>query len=158
MPVELILGQGKHGGVLMGAPQNRQSRVDWRDTGRAVLSEGRPVNTDLMEEIFQFVSGKTGRRPDRIGPRSRLFGDLGVDGDDARELMAAFASRFNVGLLAFEFGRHFGNEGIWPHQYPIMIWRAFRRLRGCDPHEIAGFDPITVEDLVRAVEAGRWNH
>ena len=81
---------------------------------------------------------------------------MGVDGDDASFLLESFARQFHVDLSDFPFSRHFGDEGFWPWQIPLLFWRVFRHLRGNEPHEIGGVLPVRVADLVRAAEAGRW--
>ena len=115
------------------------------------------VLTDsLTKEVVQLVAQQTGVPSERISPQTTLFGDLGIDGDDAAELLAAFAEQFRVDLSEFESRRHFGGEGMWPHQIPLFFWRLFRSIRGDEPHEIGGVVPVRVGDLVRAAQEGRW--
>src|SRR5438067_2263147 len=83
------------------------------------------MNESLTSEVIHFVAQKTGITSERITAETTLFGDLGVDGDDARELFRAFSEQFHVNLSGFQFARHFGNEGLWPHQIPILVWRLF---------------------------------
>jgi hypothetical protein len=68
-------------------------------------------------EVVGLVSRYLGIEASKVSPASRLFEDLGVDGDDAVELIDAFAARFptDLGPLYAHWSRHFGPEGWgWP--------------------------------------------
>jgi acyl carrier protein len=62
--------------------------------------------------VIWFIAQKVGVRQEQVNPETRIAEDLGVDGDDAEELMDEFAESFNVDLSAFRFEEHFGGEGI----------------------------------------------
>ena len=114
------------------------------------------MDPELFERVRRLVARETGVRPERIRPESTLFGDLGVDGDDADELFEAFAAEFRVDLGPLQLSRHFGGEGIALGdllRLPALLWRL---ARGVDPHDAAGKVPIRVADMVRAAELGRW--
>jgi len=117
------------------------------------------MNEALQQQIIDFVSKKTGVSTTRIQLHTTLFGDLGIDGDDARDFFLRFSQRFNVNVTAFNFRCHFGDEGFNPLYFPVLLWNVFRSLRGDDPHEIAKVEPITISKLVQTAECGRWvNH
>ncbi|MDG2531330.1 DUF1493 family protein [Caulobacter endophyticus] len=112
---------------------------------------------------------------------TRLLDDLGIDGDDADAFFRDFGARFGVDLapLHARWDRHFGNEADWRLSLPTLlvvilltvaiitrsawavaggvlvvaaaiffIWRSLRRN---EPNL-----PVTVGDLIEAVETGRW--
>lgn len=89
----------------------------------------------------------------RVVPQSTLFGDLGLDGDDAYEFFVAFREQFNVDLKNLDLDRHFGPEGMYP--WAPLYWIVLA-LRSGTPEEKARKDPITVADLVNAAAAGQW--
>jgi acyl carrier protein len=130
-----------------------------------------------VEEVRALIVEQANVLPERVTPETRLLHDLGIDGDDAVELLLAFEQRFGVDLAALQFGRHFGPEGIplsclvqiwawmavllfavlwWPPAAALLLafaltyeWRRWRRREG-------SMHPLHVRDLVEAASAGRW--
>ena len=86
-------------------------------------------------------------RPERLTPSTRLLHDLGIDGDDAEEILLDFIERFHVDFSSFHFTDYFGSEagagGRW----------LVRKFRGGDALHFA---PLTVQDLLDAANRGRW--
>jgi hypothetical protein len=110
----------------------------------------------LWERVRALVAAETGARAEHLTLGTTLFGDLGVDGDDAAELFEAYATEFRVDRTGLDLRRHFGPEG-WPLWalliMPLwMLWMA----RPGEPHKKAGLTPVTLSDLVISAEAGRW--
>jgi len=110
----------------------------------------------IEEEIIMFLSEFRNIEPHRITNSTLLFDDLGIDGDDAVELMEEFSKRFNVDLQTFHIGEYFGCEGLPPTF--LFNWLAiiFKRLLGKSTHEAAGLKPLSVARLVQAAEKKRW--
>lgn len=73
-----------------------------------------------------------------------LFAAVGIDGDDAFDLMRDFAERFQVDLKDYRWYRHHGTEG-----FPLFS----RFLRPPWPGTLL---PITVSQLERAATLHRW--
>lgn len=86
---------------------------------------------------------------------TRIEEDLGVTGDDADELMAAFAREFDVDLTGLRFHRHFGPEGCFPLGCGPLYW-FYRPDWIKDLNEIGKF-PITVQHLVQVAQDKRWS-
>ena len=105
------------------------------------------TNAPTFERIAQFVANQAGVPLDRVRPDTRVETDLGVTGDDAAELLEAYAQEFHVDLSALEFLRHFGPEGCLPG-YGLYYWL----LHG---HRIGGHQ-VTVQMLVDIAHSGRW--
>jgi acyl carrier protein len=85
--------------------------------------------------------------PDEVTFESYLFGDLGIDGDDAVDVFEAIQERFNVNFASIQWNRHFDPEGgLNPFALLIPSWWKWRRKR----------IPVTVQDLVDAVCAKKW--
>lgn len=103
---------------------------------------------DLEQAVRQLLHDFTGVAPARIHGDTTLQEDLGLEGDDAGDLMAAYAERFNVDLRDFEFERYFDVEGAF-NPIRFLVLRLFRPGRLRRP-------PIRVSQLVAAAEAGRW--
>lgn len=98
--------------------------------------------------VITFVAAELGESEQRLRLSTRLYHDLGVDGEDADTFMEAFAERFRVDMTAFDFERHFRDEGT-----VNMLMRLWLRVR--DPESLKRV-PITLEDLVDAARQKRW--
>lgn len=108
----------------------------------------------LEQRVREFVARERAVPAERLRPDTTLFGDLGVDGDDAADLFAAFGREFGVDLRGLELGRHFGPEGL-PPTFPSEWVRDF--LRSGSPEQRAGLEPVAIADLVRAAVTKRWS-
>ncbi len=102
--------------------------------------------------VFDFIFDKTRVNRKRILLDAQLRRDIGVDGDDADDLMCDFAKQFNVDMTGFDFDAHFGPEGLGC--LPIIFFRSLRhKLRGEPPPSSV---PITIRDLIVAAESHKW--
>jgi acyl carrier protein len=100
-----------------------------------------------FERVAQLIVEECGVRRADVRPDSDLERDLGITGDDAGDLMTAYAREFSVDLADFEFLRHFGPEGCLPGFG--LYWRV--------RHGYAiGEVPVTPQFLVDAARQGRW--
>jgi acyl carrier protein len=108
---------------------------------------------DIETRVHRFVAEQVGVPAEELSAATTLFGDLGVDGDDAAELFSAFKKTFRVDLETLDLSRHFGPEGLLPSA-PVH-WLRQLLSRGT-PEQRAGLVPITVGELVAAASAGSW--
>ncbi len=109
-----------------------------------------------LEATIEIVSEYTSIKPDKLSPDMRLFHDLGIDGDDAEELLMDLMDKHQVYIDDFNFydyfGQEFGSGGRYI-MYKIFIFFDW-------PLEIFGwslvdnFKPLTVKDLAIAIENG----
>ena len=106
------------------------------------------MKSEKLQEVIVLVAEQTGVSPSRITATTRIGEDLGVDGDDASDLLTAFASRFHVDLAGFQFARHFGPEAGWSPLYALYC-----RFTGRGRTE-----PVTVGQLAEAAERGVWSY
>jgi hypothetical protein len=105
------------------------------------------VIPELSPELLDFTSHELGVQRDRLTPEASLVHDLGVDGADGWEYMAAFGEHFGVDMSGFQAGLHFGPEaGCNP-----LIWIWWLATRSW-PRLI----PITIADLQAAAQQGQW--
>lgn len=69
----------------------------------------------MSEEIFQtivlLITEKMGKYRKPLQRDTRLERDLGISGDDAVELLEAFAGKLNVDISEFQFNHFFTPEG-----------------------------------------------
>jgi acyl carrier protein len=115
------------------------------------------VSNSLLQAIIDFVAEQTGASRQKIGAHTTLFGDLGIDGDDAAEFFAEYQQRFNVNLDTLDLNRHFGREGLWPWEIPLLLVNCWHSLRGDDPHVVAKLEPITIQQLAEAAACKMWD-
>ena len=137
---------------------------------------------ELFEQVSQFVAKQTAFPLRDISSETSLAHDIGLAGDDAEKFFAAFAKQFDVDHI--DFKKHFGHEAefmwsgfvvavailftliigsafglsIWlsgPLALPVICLCLYLIVKkiGAKPKET---DDITVGDLVRAAETGRW--
>lgn len=111
------------------------------------------MDAELFERVADFVSREAGVRRDRLTTETRLEDDLGVTGDDAVDLVAAFAAEFGVALDGFVLGRHFGGERAatpWSLARGLIVWAATGQRGAPSP------EPVTLGQLATSAAAGRW--
>ena len=100
----------------------------------------------LAPELLEFVAHELRVQPSRLRATTSLR-ELGVDGDDGIELLAAFATRFSVNLSGFDASLHFGPEaGFSPIAW---LWLSINGTR-------SRLRPIHLADLQRSIDLGRW--
>jgi acyl carrier protein len=100
------------------------------------------LDDDLEKWIIKLIVDVTGINPDRISLESCLNHDLGIDGDDAAELLSEYAAAFGVDMSGFHFSKYFQGE---PHLFNWWV-----------PGPIAKLSPVTVRDLVEAARQKKW--
>ena len=109
------------------------------------------MDPELFDRVAALVARETGVRRERVRPETFVEDDLGCTGDDAAELMEAFARAFGVDRTGFVFDRHFGPEAPvtpWILLRGVAVWAATGR-RG-DPSP----EPVSVARLVEAAARG----
>ncbi len=111
-----------------------------------------------FDRVRGLVSGYSGIPEAEITPETRLVEDLGMDGDDGDDFLAAFADEFDVDMGAMAPLNYFCDEGIGPPA-PSLIALASHlnpRFRAWVLHASRGRRRITVRDLVASARAQRW--
>jgi acyl carrier protein len=142
--------------------------------------------TDIEQTILRFVAEETGYNPKRLALDSRLAQDIGVDGDDAVELLQKFEKIFEVDLTSLydHWDQHFGPEGGGPGMgfmvatgaavvvgdllnrayRPIPTWAwmiavlvGYLFIHAKFFTEPVNYAPIRVQELVNAAISRRWD-
>lgn len=111
-----------------------------------------------FDRVRGLVSGQSGIPEAEITLETRLVEDLGMDGDDGDDFLAAFADEFGVDMRAMAPLNYFGDEGIGP-PVPSLIPLAVLlspRFRAWVVHASRGRRRLTVRDLVASARARRW--
>ncbi len=102
-------------------------------------------------EVVDFVKENLWEPKGGLTLESRLFHDLGVDGDDGVEFMVKFCSEFGVPPSQIEISKHFGPEA-GPTPLSLLRWIFDKNFR-------KGKDliPIRLKDLIESAEKKTWN-
>ena len=142
------------------------------------------VSRDCQSEVIDLLAHERGLPRERLGLSDRLLQDLGMDGDDAVDFFNNLHERFGTDLtqLHQHWSEHFGPEGFSCWNGLVIIpaaiiggvvagfaglskflgvaiavallaaWLWVMRRWG-SPDKMV---PITVQQVVAAVEAGAW--
>ena len=116
------------------------------------------TSVPIEEAVIAFVAAQTPRPAERLGPRTTIFGDLGIDGDDRDEFFVALMNRFDVDMRSYRGDQYFGPEGFAPWTplfWLVLLWRA--RREKSTPESRARLVPITIQDLIESAHAGKWS-
>lgn len=111
------------------------------------------MTESIDDQVMDFVAKEVPVNRTKISPSTTLFGDLGIDGDDALEFLQAYAEHFGVNIEGLKFTDHFGPEGF---EMLRFLWIIIQTIKWNDPHTAAGKVPITIEDLIRAASTKKW--
>ncbi|MDR2678586.1 MAG: DUF1493 family protein [Zoogloeaceae bacterium] len=106
------------------------------------------MTEDIASQVIHFVADLRAESPDKITLSTTIGRDLGVDGDDAEDLIDAFSERFDVDVSEFwpVYHRYFGPEGCNPFWILYVLIMA---LFGRKPDKLL---PLTIEDLINAAQ------
>ena len=102
-------------------------------------------DADIKNRVIAIVTSQTGVPPSKISLSTRLYHDLGIAGDDASEFLQEYTMAFSLDMTNFDFGAYFPSEASI-----LDLFRVFRCRED--------YSAITVEDLVRAAQRGKWSH
>jgi hypothetical protein len=105
---------------------------------------------ELARNVIEFVAAQTGHKVSKLGLDSRLFHDLGVDGDDGLELLQAFSRRYSVPIDGVETSRYFGPEASLGM---VSLVRSLLSPKHKAGREMA---PIHIRDLVVCAREQKW--
>jgi acyl carrier protein len=116
------------------------------------------TDTEINKQIIQFIAHQISEKPEKIFLETRINIDLGVDGDDAVELLDEFSTLFNVDLSHFQHDKYFGPEAGGGDLIGLILWTlywTYCKVFGKIYNPSYSVAPITIQDLVKAVETGR---
>ncbi|WP_144284007.1 DUF1493 family protein [Chryseobacterium echinoideorum] len=92
-----------------------------------------------IENLISFIK-KERYEDNEILPQNTLLTDLGIDGDDAVELLMNLQKNFNVSFESFNFNKYFYREGFSLFSFSTI----FKTLLG-KPREIK--PELTIQEL-----------
>lgn len=100
-------------------------------------------------DVKLFIAATLGTKLESLSDHASLFHDLGVDGDDASDLINGFAAQFNVSLEGFDFQKYFGAEtASGPIAFFVELFTKEKSAKLC---------PLRISDLVNAASNGKFS-
>lgn len=104
----------------------------------------RGMSENIRKHVVRVLSRKTGLPTSNIKESSELVASLGLDGDDASEFFEDLRRHFGTDLSAL--------DKAWRHYFrpEPTLFSPFGSARR------RALVPITVEQVVHAVERGAW--
>lgn len=100
------------------------------------------------QEVIALVAKKTGRPESSITPE-KTFYQLGIDGDDAVELISELCKRYNVPAEKVDLNKYIGPEGggLFNH----ILYAVSRKSKSHEEHK-----ELRIGDLIKTAEDRRW--
>lgn len=100
------------------------------------------------QEVIALVAKKTGRPESSITPE-KTFYQLGIDGDDAVELIDTLCKRYNVPAEKIDLNKYIGPEGggLFNH----ILFALSRKNKPPEERK-----ELRISDLIKTAEDHRW--
>ena len=108
-------------------------------------------------EVIAFISEHTGEEISNITLDSYLIDDLGIDGDDGRELLIEFSKKFNLSSAENDV-TYFNPEGYNPITLAFSGITAFIDgfINSFNDEDKDNLAPLSVRHLVLCADKGEW--
>lgn len=101
----------------------------------------------IEQEVIEFVARKTGKSRAKITREKTLY-DLGIDGDDAVELIDELCTRYQVPVEGVDLRKYIGPEGAFT--VADHVFNAVARRGSSERKE------LKISDLIKTAEDRRW--
>ena len=100
------------------------------------------------QKVIALVARRTGRPESSITPE-KTFYQLGIDGDDAVELIDELCRRYRVPTEKVDLNKYIGPEGggLFSH----ILYAGSRKSKGSEERR-----ELRIGDLIKTAEDRRW--
>lgn len=111
-----------------------------------------------FDRVRALVAAHSGVPEAEITPETRLYEDLGMDGNDGLDFLTAFADEFAVDLRPMAPLNYFNDEAAFTGYATLVpvVARFSRAFRARVRRAARGLSALRVRDLVASARAGRW--
>lgn len=112
------------------------------------------------QEIFELLDPFCfGAAKGSLTLETRLFADLGIDGDDAHQLLDSFASRFSVDMTGMDSFCYFDDEPpkLMYSELSWLLGLLSERFRAYLDECLSARKEITIGDLYVSARLRRWD-
>jgi len=110
------------------------------------VNSGKDPYVEKVESLIKEFAGND----ISIGEHTSIQYDLGIEGDDAGDLMEEYSRRFSVNLDGFIFEKYFDYEGGFN---PVVYLSSLLKREKNKTRKVS----LTVAMLVDGCKRGRWN-
>jgi len=100
------------------------------------------------KEVIVLVAQRTGRPESSITPE-KTFSQLGIDGDDAVELIDELCRRYQVPAEKVDLNKYIGPEGAGLFNH--VLYAVSRKGRSSEERK-----ELRIGDLIKTAEDRRW--
>jgi acyl carrier protein len=100
------------------------------------------------QEVIALVAKRTGRSESSITPE-KTFYQLGIDGDDAVELIDELCRRYQVPAEKVDLNKYIGPEGAGLFNH--ILYAVSRKSRSSEERK-----ELRICDLIKTAEDHRW--
>ncbi len=111
-----------------------------------------------FDRVAALVSAQSGVPVAELSPETRLYEDLGMDGDDGDDFLAVFGDEFGVDITGLAPLNYFNDEAAFTG-YATLVPVAARlspAFRARARRAARGLRALRLRDLVASARAGRW--
>lgn len=98
----------------------------------------------IRENILEILSRNRGKSNFELNDSTSLMIDLGVDGDDALEILNQYFNTFSIDQSKFNFEDYFGYEGF-------NFFKTIQSILFGN-----GLKDLTIGDLISYAKSGEW--
>jgi len=114
------------------------------------------INSNLFEQIQQFVVSERGKYRFPLIFETSLEGDLKITGTDAVDFILAFGKKFNIDVSNFDAVAYFGGEGGFMHlptpgKIPLTLGDLYNSILTGSMYETDSF-----RQIIHFVEDEKW--
>lgn len=111
-----------------------------------------------FDRVAALVSAHSGVPVAELTLETRLLEDLGMDGDDGSEFLAAFAEEFGVDVRRIAPLNYFNDEHAFTGYATLVpvVARLSPAFRARTRRAARGMRALRLRDLVASARAGRW--
>lgn len=103
------------------------------------------MNDEYFQQALFYITKHRGVYKKPITPETRLGADLGIDGDDASELLEDVVVAFDIDVSEFKYDDYFGPEGLSVF-FPIYLILRLLNIQPWPP-----LKEMTVGHLAEAI-------
>lgn len=101
----------------------------------------------IEQEVVELVARMTGKSKAKITPE-KTFRDLGIDGDDAVELIDKLCEQYQVPVDGVDLRKYIGPEGAFTVVNHVFNAVARKGTTECKE--------LKISDLIKTAEDHRW--
>ncbi len=113
--------------------------------------------TSVLESVIALASKHSGLPPEKLGPQSAVYQDIGLFGDDVEEFAAALAGLYGGYVLGWPWSRfaNLNEPNLWTALSAIVKvpWRMLRKRHDHGQR----YERLELGHIAAVIESGQWH-